>query len=201
VPEASAADVHKRLIMKSFLAGLLIAYSTWLAPGAPDSQAAKSGAGRDGVREETLTPAPTFTLPDLDGKQMKSAELKGQVVVLDFWATWCGPCLAELPTFNRIHEKYAGRGVKVVGIAVQSGWAEDVKPYLEKYKIKYPILIGDDDIVEKYGVVGFPTTYILNKEFKVHRKFTGELLDRNRLEREIESLLTESNNTKERGEK
>jgi thiol-disulfide isomerase/thioredoxin len=129
---------------------------------------------------------------------MKSADLKGQVVVLDFWATWCGPCLAELPTFNRLHRKYAGRGVKVVGIAVQSGWAEDVKPYLDKYKIKYPILIGDDNIVEKYGVFGFPTTYILNKEFKVHRKFTGELLDRNRLEQEIESLLTEPSDTKER---
>jgi thiol-disulfide isomerase/thioredoxin len=185
--------------MRSVLVGLLIACFVSPSPGSSDSQAAKSGAQRDVVGEETLTSAPAFTLPDLDGKQMKSAELKGQVVVLDFWATWCGPCLAELPTFNRIHEKYAGRGVKVVGIAVQSGWSEDVKPYLEKYGIKYPILIGDDDIVEKYGVFGFPTTYILNKEFKVHRKFTGELLDRNRLEREIESLLADSNNTKERG--
>src|SRR5262245_62874799 len=119
--------------MKSFLAGLLIVYAAWLAPGASDSQAAKSGAGRDGVREETLTPAPTFTLPDLDGKQMKSAELKGQVVVLDFWATWCGSCLAELPAFNDLHEKYAGRGVKVVGIAVQSGWAVGDKAHLDGY--------------------------------------------------------------------
>ena len=187
--------------MRSFLAGLLIAYSVWSPPYDHDSQAAKSGAGLSGIREEALAPAPAFTLPDLDGKQMKSAELKGQVVVLDFWATWCGPCLAELAAFNRLHEKYAGRGVKVVGIAVQSGWAQDVKHYLEKYKLKYPILIGDDDILEKYSVVGFPTTYILNKEFKVHRKFTGELLDRNRLEREIESLLTESSDIKERGDK
>lgn len=154
---------------------------------------------RDGIGDETVTLAPAFTLPDLEGKQMKSTELKDNVVVLDFWATWCSPCLAELQTFNRLHEKYAGRGVKVIGITVQSDWAGDVKPYLDEYKIKYPILMGDDDVVEKYAVSGFPTTYILTKDFKVHRKFTGELLDRNRLEQEIESLLTESNGAKEKG--
>jgi thiol-disulfide isomerase/thioredoxin len=115
--------------------------------------------------------------------------LKGSVVVLDFWATWCGPCLAEIPTFNSLHAKYAGRGVKVIGIAVQSGWAEDIKPYRDKYKITYSTLISDDEVVEKYNVIGFPTTFILDKDFKVHRKFTGELLDRKELEREIEALL------------
>ncbi|MBO0723573.1 MAG: TlpA family protein disulfide reductase, partial [Blastocatellia bacterium] len=82
--------------------------------------------------------APDFTLSDLTGRQINSPDLKGSVVVPDFWATWCGPCLAEIPTFNRLHEKYAGRGVMVVGIAVQSGWAGDIKPYHDRYKIAYP---------------------------------------------------------------
>lgn len=142
-----------------------------------------------GKVKEAAQPAAEFKLPDLDGKQISSADLKGSVVVLDFWATWCGPCLAELPTFNALHAKYAGRGVKVVGIAVQSGWTEDIKPYRDKHKIAYATLIGDDEVVEKYGVLGFPTTYILDKDFKIHRKFTGKLPERKELEREIESLL------------
>ena len=142
-----------------------------------------------GKVKEAAQPAAGFKLPDLDGNQISSADLKGSIIVLDFWATWCGPCLAEIPTFNSLHAKYAGRGVKVIGIAVQSGWAQDIKPYRDKHKVAYSTLIGDEEVVEKYSVVGFPTTYILDKDFKVYRKFTGELPDRKELEREIESLL------------
>jgi thiol-disulfide isomerase/thioredoxin len=146
-------------------------------------------ANSSNAQERSSQPAPDFKLPDLDGRQISSVDLKGSVIVLDFWATWCGPCLAEIPTLNALHAKYAARGVKMIGIAAQSGWAEDIKPYRDKYKVAYPTLIGDDEVVEKYGVLGFPTTYILNKDFKVHRKFTGKLPERKELEREIESLL------------
>ena len=152
---------------------------------------ASSAASQSDKKHEAPQLAAEFKLSDLDGRQISSEDLKGSVVVLDFWATWCGPCLAEMPAFNSLHGKYAGRGVKVVGIAVQSGWAQDIKPYRDQYKIAYPILVGDDEVVEKYGVIGFPTTYILDKDLKVHRKFTGKLPGKEELEREIESLLAD----------
>ncbi len=167
----------------------LITSLVWFVATALSQTAARSAASQANNKQGAPQPAAEFKLPDLNGQQVSSADLKGSVVVLDFWATWCGPCLAEMPAFNALHAKYAGRGVEVIGIAVQSGWAEDIKPYRDKHKIAYSTLIGDDDVVEKYGVIGFPTTYILDKDFKVHRKFTGKLPERKELEREIESLL------------
>jgi peroxiredoxin len=154
------------------------------------SQAAASSAASQSDKRQVKLAA-EFKLPDLDGRQISSADLKGSVVVLDFWATWRHPCLAEMPAFNSLHGKYAGRGVKVIGITVQSGWAEDIKPYRGQYKIAYPILVGDNEVVEKYGVIGFPTTYILDKDLKIHRKYTGKLPRKEELEREIESLLAD----------
>ena len=178
-----------RLFSNRLFVFALTASLVWFAAVALSQATARSVASQSDNKQGAAQPAAAFKLPDLDGQQISSADLKGSVVVLDFWATWCGPCLAEMPTFNSLHAKYAGRGVKVIGIAVQSGWAEDIKPYRDKYKVTYSTLIGDDEVVEKYSVVGFPTTYILDRDFKVHRKFTGKLPDRKELEREIESLL------------
>src|SRR5437870_11023930 len=105
--------------------------------------------------------APAFSLPDLQGKKTRSSDLQNSVVVLDFWATWCVPCVGEIPAFNQLQEKYSRQGVKVIGLAVQSGWARDIKRFAAKYKMRYTILVGTDDTVGDFDVIGFPTTYVI----------------------------------------
>jgi peroxiredoxin len=138
--------------------------------------------------------APDFKLPDLNGKEFKSSQLKGSIVVLDLWATWCEPCVADLPMFNRLHEKFASRGVKVVGVAVESGWAKDIKPHVTTHSIKYTVLVGNDKIVEQYQMIGFPTTYLIGTDGKIVKKYIGTIPDTEAqkeadLNHEIEMLL------------
>ena len=139
-------------------------------------------------------PTPEFKLTDLNGKAFKSSQLQGNVVLLDLWATWCEPCIADIPMLNRLHEKFGGRGLKVVGIAVESGWAKDIRPHVAKLGIKYPVLVGTDKIVEQYEMIGFPTTYLIGKDGRMIKKYLGTLPDQERekeaeMERDIEALL------------
>src|SRR5213593_5297670 len=118
---------------------------------------------------------PDFKLTDLGGKQFRSSQLKGSVVVLDVWATWCEPCIADIPMFNRLHEKFASGGVKVVGVAVESGWAKDIKPHVTKHSIKYSVLVGNEKIIEQYQMIGFPTTYLIGTDGRIVKKYTGTI--------------------------
>jgi thiol-disulfide isomerase/thioredoxin len=137
---------------------------------------------------------PDFKLADIAGKEFKSSQLKGSVVVLDVWATWCEPCIDDIPIFNRLHEKYADRGLKVVGIAVQSGWANDIKPHVTKLGIKYLVLVGNEEVTQQYVEVGFPITYLIAPDGKIVKKYMGSVPDQKigkemDLEREIDRLL------------
>ena len=144
--------------------------------------------------QTTALKTPEFKLSDLNGKLFKSAELKGSVVLLDLWATWCEPCIADIPMLNRLHEKFADRGLKVIGIAVQSGRTNDIKPHVAKLGIKYRVLVGTDRTVEQYVPVGFPVRYLIGKYARIAKKYLGSLPDREKeqqteMERDIESLL------------
>jgi len=149
---------------------------------------AKKASASDSDDEK---PLPAMKLQDFEGKSISSDQFKGKIIVLDFWATWCGPCIAEIPSLNRLQEKYASKGVKVVGVALASGEADEVKPFVGKNKMKYTVLMGDDDQVYDLNVVAFPTTYLLTRDMKIYRKYLGAGPRKEaELEADIQKLLS-----------
>lgn len=139
---------------------------------------------------QQANPLPEVSLPTLKGQTVRSQELKDNIVILDFWATWCEGCITEIPAFNRLEEKYGSRGVKVIGIAVQSGWARDIRKFAKRYKIRYPLLVGNDDTVAEFGVIGFPATYVIAPGWKLHKKYLGVSASKAAdIQRDIETLL------------
>ena len=137
-----------------------------------------------------LKPMVDLKLQSLDGKPLSPKNFMGKVMVVDFWATWCGPCIAEIPEFNELQKKFAGRGVEVVGVALASGSAADVKPFVKVHNMKYSVVMGDDDQTYDLNIVGYPTTYLVTKDWKVYKVYTGSGLSKNRqIEKDIERLL------------
>lgn len=133
---------------------------------------------------------PEFSLPGLNGQTLSSQHLKDDIVVLDFWATWCAPCVSEIPAFNKLQRNYGSRGVRVIGLAVQSGWASDIRKFLVRHKVRYTVLVGNDQTVADFEAMGFPTTYLVAPGWKVYKKYSGP--EENKLaeiERDIETLL------------
>lgn len=118
-------------------------------------------------------PLAEFALPALDGSMVRAQGLKDKIVVLDFWATWCANCISEIPEFNKLEKEYSSRGVKVIGLAVQSGWASDIEKFARQYKMKYTILVGNDDTVSDFGVISFPNTYVIGPGWKLYKKYSG----------------------------
>jgi len=111
--------------------------------------------------------APDFKLMDLAGKEVTLASLKGQVVLLDFWATWCGPCKAAMPSIQKIHEDYKGKGVTVLGVNTWEKKEDGAKKYMESKGFNYGCLLKGDDLATAYGVTGIPTLVVIGKDGKV----------------------------------
>ena len=135
-------------------------------------------------------PLAQFSLPKLDGQILRSEELKDSIVVLDFWATWCENCVDEIPAFNTMQEKYSSQGVKVIGMAVQSGWASDIQKFAVEYKMQYPIRVGNDDRVSDFGVISFPATYVIAPGWKLYKKYSGSPGNKSAdIERDLAALI------------
>ena len=164
---------------------LLVAAIIALAVPAASMQSDKAAAAAG-----ELKPMPALSLKDFDGKAIESDKLKGSVLVLDFWATWCGPCIAEIPALNRLQEKYAAKGLKVIGVTIASGEPKEVKPFISRNKMKYTVLMGDDEQAYDFNLIGFPTTYLITRDMKIYRKYVGAGPGKSaRLESDVQSLL------------
>jgi len=123
-------------------------------------------------------PAPNFKLNTSDGKAVDLSKLKGKVVVVNFWATWCGPCRSEIPGMMQVYDQYKSKGLEIVGISLdRDGW-KVVNPYVQKTKINYPIVIGDGAVVEAYGgIEAIPTTFIVDRKGNIAAKHVGMMME------------------------
>jgi peroxiredoxin len=133
--------------------------------------------------------APDFALKDVDGKIVHLSDYKGKVVLLDFWATWCGPCKIEIPWFMEMQRKNKDRGFEVVGVAMDDeGW-EVVKPFLATLAVNYRVVMGNDTTASIYGGVdALPTTFLIDRTGKIAAVHIG-LSSKKEFEDGVEQLL------------
>jgi thiol-disulfide isomerase/thioredoxin len=127
---------------------------------------------QDAAMELVGKPAPDFKLKGMDGKEVTLASLKGNVVVLDFWATWCGPCVAGFPHIDELAKKYAAKGVKVYGMN-QKEDKETIDNFLKEKSLTVPVLLDAGDIADKYKVQGIPQTVIIGKDGLIKKIHIG----------------------------
>jgi len=132
--------------------------------------------------------APDFSLQDLNGQPLALADYSGKVVLLDFWATWCAPCLGEIPHFVALQNQYREQGLQVIGISMDDG-PKPVREFYQRFKMNYPVALGTDKLAEAYGgVLGLPVTFLIGRDGQVAAKYVGEV-QMPVLEQKIKSLL------------
>ncbi len=149
------------------------------------------------VRANAQTPgpavvriAPDFSRQDLNHATVSLAALRGKVVLLNFWATWCEPCLNEVPRFAEWQEKYRGKGLQVVGVSMDDD-EPPVAAFYREHNLNYPVVMGDEKIGELYGgVLGLPVTFLIDRRGKIRFRHDGET-DLHLIEREIRKLLSQ----------
>ena len=132
-----------------------------------------------------------FSVKDINGKDVRLSQYKGQVVLVNFWATWCGPCRREIPSLMALYRDYKERGFVVLGVSVDKE-VQLVKPYARTMKMNYPVLIGAgrEEFNEEFGpFIGFPTSVMLERDGTVCVKHVG-VPSRSLLERQIDALLS-----------
>ena len=119
-------------------------------------------------------PALNFTFPGLDGKKVSLADYKGKVVLLNIWATWCAPCVAEMPSMEKLYQELKDEGFELLAVSVDETGAEVVAPFMKKHKLSFPVLLDTQgDIKSLYQLTGIPESFIMDKDGIIVEKVIG----------------------------
>ena len=133
-------------------------------------------------------PAPGFDLTDLNGRPLRLSSFRGKVILLNFWATWCAPCRAELPVFAKWQQQYEGQELQVIGISMDDT-AGPARRQAELLRLNYPVAMGDEQLAARYGgVLGLPLTFLIDRDGVVRACFQGDS-DLKEMERRAKALL------------
>ena len=124
-------------------------------------------------KEKESVSAPDFTLKTLDGQEITLSKLKGKVILLDFWATWCGPCRESIPHLIHLYKTYQKNGLEVIGMNLDRGDIETVRRFAKAMNISYPIVSTPEEVSRNFGITGLPTAVFIDKEGKVREKIVG----------------------------
>ncbi len=145
----------------------------------------------DLIEAKSRKAVPDFSLADSKGTTIKLSNYRGKVVLLDFWATWCGGCKVEIPWYMEFQKKYRDGGLSVVGVSVDDDGWKSVKPFLEEKQVNYPVVIGDWDLAGRFGITSLPVTLLIDRNGRIADLRVG-MVDRDAFDREIQILLKES---------
>jgi len=142
----------------------------------------------DKVISKDRRKAPPLKLPDIEGTMVSLSEFKGHVVLVDFWATWCVPCIKELPDLKGLYGKYKNKGFTILGVSVDLQGKEVVVPFIKKYQVPYPILLSQGKFIKGYDLIGLPTAYLIDRQGKIVKEYIG-FKQGPQVEKDLKSLL------------
>lgn len=180
------------LLCLAVIFGMVIALSLYITVHGKAAQKSKSGLKPRKSVPAKATVAPDFKLKDVAGKDVTLSHYKGRVVVLNFWATWCGPCNLETPWLVELREQYHQQGFEIIGVSVDSldeYDPADVSAFIREHKINYPIVMATKEMVSDFGpVTGLPTTLVLDRQGEVQYRHRG-LISFDELKEKVVKLL------------
>lgn len=133
--------------------------------------------------------APSFSVKTLEGKPVRLAELRNKPVIVDFWATWCGPCRASMPHLSSMQSRYEKQGLTVIGMSVDDGGPQDVRKFANKLGVKFTLAMANDEILDAYGPIrSIPTTFFISRKGEIVRRVVG-YIDGETMEDYVKEIL------------